>query len=289
MNKLPAQRYQSAREMADDLRRFERGERILARPMGHVERTWRWCRRYPLAVGVLAAVLLGSIAALAYLSQLSEYFVRETALEGARLETKMLDEVWRFYSDEIQDIDPRTTNVAITESYRTVHPSLPLPATFAIDLGERISERSPGMKVRVYSRYPWPGRKNGGPQDEFDAAALAWLEGNARAGEDPPAEYARFVTEDGQRQLLYFTARHMEQSCLACHNQPDGQSPKKNWSVGDVVGVLKIVRPLDREIESTRQGMKGAFAVMGVVVAVVVCLSVLVMIVAQRRRKAGAL
>lgn len=288
MHKSPAQRYPSAGELADDLRRFQQGRPILARATGHAERTWRWCRRYPLAVSVLVAVLLGSVAGLAYLSQLSEYFVRETALGSARLETKMLDEVWRFYSEEIQDLDPKATNVEITEKYRTVHPSLPLPATFAIDLGERISDRNPGMTVRVFSRYPWPGRKNGGAQDEFDAAALSWLETNARADADPPEEYARFVTEDGQRRLLYFTARHMEQSCLGCHNAPNGLSPKKDWAVGDVVGVLKIVRPLDREIDSTRQGLRGAFVLMGAVAALVVALSVGITVLAQRRRKAGA-
>src|SRR5436853_594541 len=152
--------------MAGDLRRFQQGQPILARPMSHFERIVRWCRRYPLAVSVLAAVVLGSVTGLWYLSSLSEYFVRQTALESARLETKMLDEAWRFYSEEISDIDPRTTNVSITENYRNVHPGLPLPATFAIDLGERISRRSPGNEVRVYSRYPWPSRKQGGPQSE---------------------------------------------------------------------------------------------------------------------------
>src|SRR5947207_10658690 len=126
----------------------------------------------------------------------------------------MLDEVWRFYSEEISDIDPKTTNVQITENYRTVHPALPLPATFAIDLAERISRRSPGMEIRVYSRYPWPDRKDGGPQDEFDHGALAWLEAESKPGVDPPAEYARFVEEGSRRKLLYYTARHMEQSCL---------------------------------------------------------------------------
>ncbi len=118
MSKAPSRRYQTAREMADDLRRFAEGQPILARPMGPVERTLRWCRRYPLAVSVLVAVLVGSAAGLWYLSSLTEYFVRQTALESARLETKMLDEVWRFYSDEISDIDPATTNVVITENYQ---------------------------------------------------------------------------------------------------------------------------------------------------------------------------
>ena len=287
MNKSPARRYQAAKDLADDLRRYRQGQPILARPIGYVERSLRWCRRYPLAVSLFVAVVLGSIAGIWHLSRLSEYFVRQTALESSRMESKMLDEVWRFYSEELEDIDPSKTNVSITENYRTVHPSLPLPATFAIDLGERISRRSPGMEVRVFSRYPWPGREQGGPQDAFEEAALQWLDAHARPTDDPPAEYTQFVTDGGRRKLLYFSARHMEQSCLGCHNHPDGRSPKKDWKVGDVVGVLKIVRPLDREIENTRQGLRGAFVLMGTVAGLLLVVSVVVTIVAERRRMGG--
>ena len=289
MNKAPARRYQTAREMADDLRRFRNGQPILARPQGPLERIVRWGRRYPLAVSVLAAVIVGSSAGLWYLSSLSEFFVRQTALESARLETKMLDEVWKFYSEEIADIDPQKTNVAITENYRTVHPALPLPATFAIDLGERISRRSPGNEVRVFSRYPWPGRKEGGPQDHSDRAALDWLEKNAKPTDDPPREYSEFTPDAHKRQLLYYSARHMEKSCIGCHNHPDSRSPKKDWKEGDVVGVLKIVRPLDREIANTQDGLRGAFRLMGTIAALLVLVSVVVTMIAQQRRKAAAL
>jgi hypothetical protein len=80
----------------------------------------------------------------------------------------------------------------------------------------------------------------------------------------------------------------MEQSCLGCHNDPRSLSPKKDWKLGDVVGVLKIVRPLDREIESTRDGLRGAFAMMVTTATLLVAVSVAVTIVAQRRRKAAA-
>jgi hypothetical protein len=286
MNKSPARRYPTAREMADDLRRFANGQPILARPMGTVERTLRWCRRYPLAVSALAAVLIGSMAGLWYLSKLSEFFVRQTALQSARMETHMLDEVWRFYSDEISDIDPKTANITITENYQHVHPSLPLPATFAIDLGERISRRSPGMEVRVFSRYPWPTRKDGGPQTEIDLAALDWLETRAKPNAEPPAEYARFVN-DGERKLLYYSARHMEKSCIACHNHPDSVSPKKDWREGDVVGVLKIVRPLEREIGSTQAGLRSAFLLMGGTSTLLLVVSVAATFFANHRRKAS--
>jgi hypothetical protein len=288
MSKAPARRYPTAREMADDVRRFTSGQPILARPMGVLERTIRWSRRYPLAVSALAAILIGSVAGLWYLSKLSEFFVRQTALESARLETNMLDEVWRFYSDEISDIDPKTSNITITENYQHVHPSLPLPATFAIDLGERISRRSPGMEVRVFSRYPWPTRKDGGPQGEVDLAALDWLEARAKPGDDPPAEYAHFVDQDGRRKLLYYSARHMEKSCIACHNHPDSLSPKKDWKEGDVVGVLKIVRPLEREIGNTQAGLRSAFLLMGGTSSLLLVISIAATFIAQRRRKAAS-
>ncbi|MCI0360687.1 MAG: protein kinase [Planctomycetaceae bacterium] len=286
MHKSPAGRYASAAELARDLGRFQQGQPILARSTGYIERTVRWCRRNPLAVGVLAAVLVGSAAGMVYLSSLSEFFVQRTALESARLETKILDEAWRFYSEEIEDIDPKISKINITDKYKTEHPSLPLPASFAIDLAERISRRSPGSEFRVYSRYPWPGRK-GGPRDDFDLAALKHLEDHSRPTLDPPAEYYRFITQGDARKLVYYSARHMEQSCLSCHNAPTGPSPKKDWKVGDVVGVLKIVRPLDQEIENTRTGLRGAFVMMGSVATLLVLASLAATVIAQRRRKAA--
>ncbi len=286
MSKSPSRRYQSGGEMEADLRRFQEGRHTLARPMGSIERTLRWCKRYPLAVSVFFAVVFGSIAGMWYLSSLSEYFVRQTALESARLENKMLDEVWRFYSERIEEINFKTSGVAITENYLRIHPSLPLPATFSIDLGERISRRNPGMEVRVYGRHPWPGRDKGGPQDEMERAALNWLEANAKPTDEPQQEYTRFVEADGRRELHFYAARHMEKSCLGCHNDvsPTSKSPKRDWQVGDVVGVLKIVRPLDREIENTQTGLRGAFTMMASISTLLVCISIAITAISRRRR-----
>ena len=65
MAKEPNRRYASARELADDLNRYLRGEPVHARPTGAAAKLWRLARRKPLAASLtfafVAALLGGSI------------------------------------------------------------------------------------------------------------------------------------------------------------------------------------------------------------------------------------
>lgn len=54
----PARRYQTAADLADDLRRFVELRPIRARDSSSVERAWWWCRRNPAIAGSLLAVAL---------------------------------------------------------------------------------------------------------------------------------------------------------------------------------------------------------------------------------------
>jgi len=65
MSKEPGRRYASAGALADDLRRYLKGEPIQARPTGKAERCWRWCRRNPTVAALAAALFLVILAGFA--------------------------------------------------------------------------------------------------------------------------------------------------------------------------------------------------------------------------------
>jgi WD40 repeat protein/tRNA A-37 threonylcarbamoyl transferase component Bud32 len=80
LHKDPTRRYLSAAALAEDLRRFQTGEPILARPVGLGERLVKWVRRRPTAAALLgvsvvaSAVLLVLVVGLFFYRQLKESF-----------------------------------------------------------------------------------------------------------------------------------------------------------------------------------------------------------------------
>jgi WD40 repeat protein len=93
LSKEPGQRYHSAEELADDLRRVQAGEPIRARRIGGAERALRWCRRNPIV-----ALLVGGIAlALVLGTAVSTAFAIRADLEARRARAEKVQSDRRLY------------------------------------------------------------------------------------------------------------------------------------------------------------------------------------------------
>jgi eukaryotic-like serine/threonine-protein kinase len=88
LEKDPHRRYITAGELAEDLRRFQAGEPIKARPVGLLGQLWRWCRRQPVAAAALASsgllALTLVVTVLAYNARLSRALAETQRLAEER-------------------------------------------------------------------------------------------------------------------------------------------------------------------------------------------------------------
>jgi WD40 repeat protein/tRNA A-37 threonylcarbamoyl transferase component Bud32 len=102
LEKDPARRYGSAAALADDLERWLRGEPILARPAGRVERLVKWARRRPAT----AALVIVSATALAVL------------VGGGTLFMVHLREAWKDANDKADKLEEKTKALERTLGHR---------------------------------------------------------------------------------------------------------------------------------------------------------------------------
>jgi serine/threonine protein kinase/tetratricopeptide (TPR) repeat protein len=93
-------RYQTAGELAEDLRRFASDRPILARRAGSLERIWRWARRNPVVAGLSVATTLSltMFAVAAAVGYAAEREQRERAEETSDLAFEALDRIFEKFA-----------------------------------------------------------------------------------------------------------------------------------------------------------------------------------------------
>ena len=77
----------------------------------------------------------------------------------------------------------------------------------------------------------------------------------------------------------------MGDACVRCHNTHK-ESTKIDWKIGEVGGVLEIIRPLDQDIARTRAGLRGTFILVGSVSGSLLAASGLAIWARSSRQKA---
>jgi diguanylate cyclase (GGDEF)-like protein len=192
---------------------------------------------------------------------LSTNLVESQALQNAKVSVEILKDAWLLYSQNVaknlRDVD----SVSLTPKYHQLDNAIPAPATYTIELGELVSKSQSGLLFRIYSDYPFPNRREtGGVKDQFEKEALQYLRIN------PTAAFYRKEQSDEHLLFRYAEAIQIQPSCVHCHNT-SSDSPKKDWKVGDVRGVIEVNQPIDDFVLQAKDGLAVIWVSVIVIVA----------------------
>ena len=200
---------------------------------------------------------LGISLSLWEVSRLSENLIEAQALQNGQRTARVMNEARQLYSTNVITKVRTIKGVTVTPNYHNIEGAIPNPATYTIELGEKLAELDRGTLFRLYSDYPFPNRQaTGGVLDDFEAEALEYLRQN------PKGEFWRQEKINDTGSFRYAEAIIMEPSCVSCHNSHP-QSPRRDWKVGDVRGVLEIVQPLENLKAQTRKSLRGVSFFLG--------------------------
>jgi len=194
------------------------------------------------SVFILSVLFLLSIAGIIYyLYDYSENLVLKMAKDDASSKIDALESFRTLYSQEVVG-KVKSFGMEISHEYAGKSATIPLPATFTKLLGHKMGENNDGSEAFLYSGYPFPWRaEKGGLNDSFRKNAWEYLT------KYPEESYSEVIQISGRRVLRHARADLMRKACINCHNSHI-QTPKNNWKVGDVRGILEVQKPIEGAI-----------------------------------------
>lgn len=183
---------------------------------------------------------------------------------SARNSVEQLKSLRSYYTQNIVQAVISDPEISASTQHKDINGVIPVPATFLHDISGVMS--SDDAKYELYSPYPFRARQ-GRALDDF--GQRAWDALNKQAD----ATYTELTKQNGRDVVRVGVADTLNaQACVACHNShPD--SPKTDWQLGDVRGVLEVSVDVSEQFASNQR-----FAIALIVVLLVLLAAVLAVI-----------
>ena len=194
-----------------------------------------WKLVLPVPIGLAIAVL----AIWLTVPDMIASNIRDEAVRSAEQTANQFKTVRGYYTKNV--IKKAVANGSLKPSFNHSREpnSIPLPATFIHDLSALL--RDEDTSINLYSSFPFPLRSER-QLDPFQRQA--WDALVARPDEPFGAE----EEGDGRSVVRVAIADRMSaQACVDCHNSHP-QSPKTDWQLGDVRGVLEVSTVIEESL-----------------------------------------
>jgi methyl-accepting chemotaxis protein len=209
---------------------------------------WKLILSVPAMIGALM------IAAFWLIPHWLEQNAIERATASARQTIGIFRTLRAYYTEAVVSRLVPGGHAKAMVDYHNVGGAIPLPATFIYDMSARLEKED--TRVRLYSAYPFPNRKDR-TLDPFQEEAWRHLNSN------PEGIFTRQETLNGQPVLrVALPDRMVAQTCLDCHNSLPN-SPKKDWKIGDVRGVLEVDAAIGADLAQGRALSNTLLAILG--------------------------
>ncbi len=196
LQKEPRRRYASAAALAEDLRRFERGEPITARPLGRLGRLARWARRRPTTAALTGTLLAVALLTLALVG--SWLWVNGQRTANLQAVEEDLREVTRL----LQTSDPAGARAALERARGRLGADGTVELQARVDQANRHLELVAKLEaIRLKRAVVRAGRFNRAQADRDYAAAFATA-GLGTDDDDPEALAARVAASPVRAALV---------------------------------------------------------------------------------------
>jgi methyl-accepting chemotaxis protein len=191
-------------------------------------------------VGILGASIVGLII---YISDASLSNTIEASKQNAVSIIDQYKTLRGYYvRSVIKKVKGNDTGLKISYDHKTMKNGIPLPATLIHDMSALLGKKSgENVKLKLYSEYPFPNRKNR-KLDAFGKQAMASF------ANDPDSVFVKQEIFEGVDVVRVAVADKMvAQACVNCHNSRS-DTPKDDWKLNDVRGVLEIISPIGTQL-----------------------------------------
>ena len=170
-----------------------------------------------------------------------EQNVRDDAARSAVQIANQFKKIRGYYTKNVIKKVVASGSLKPSVTHKTEENGVPLPATFIHDISEILSKED--TNINLYSAFPFPVRGDR-KLDPFQEQAWASLQ------TDPGTPFIRQEKRDGKEVVRVAVAdRMVAQGCVNCHNSHPA-SPKTDWKLDDVRGVLEVATVITPQLAS---------------------------------------
>lgn len=208
-----------------------------------------------MAVPIIALIAIIMLILVFFIPKQMSETVVEGVIENSQSTVDQFKTLRKYYTQNVVGKALASGALKPDSDHKEHGNKIPLPATMIHDLSDLMKDK--GLILKLYSEYPFPNRANR-RLDEFEQNAWKQLV------QSPDSTIVEQFEENGRTLVRVAISDKMSApACVSCHNTHP-QTPKNDWKMGDVRGVLEVTTDITDQLAA---GRATSFKITGLVVS----------------------